>query len=53
MPFLPGYFERDANAHGWSQAQKITYISLEYLVAGMYVALIILNLRNIYAILIK
>ena len=53
MPFLPGYFEKDANENGWSQSQKITYISLEYLVASMYVALIVLNLRNVYAILIK
>ena len=53
MKFLPGHFEEFTDSTNWSQAQKITYLSLDYLLMAMYAMLILLVVRNIWAILMR
>ena len=53
MAFIPGSFSEVVSGYGWTSAQKIAYITLSYLVIVVYGFLLILLLRNIWAILLK
>ena len=50
MALLPGYFE--AYTIDWSIGEKIAYVCLDYLVIGLFIALLALNLHNIWSIVV-
>ena len=52
MAYLPG-FEENISYYNWSREQKIAYIFADYLVIALYGFLVLLALRNIWAILVK
>ena len=50
MAFLPGDFEVYTN--DWSVGQQIAYVCLDYLVIGLFMALLALCLHNIWSIVV-
>ena len=52
MAFLPG-IDAYADKHNWDRTKKISYISLDYLLIGLYAMLVLLALRNIWIIIVK
>ena len=53
MPFIPDDFDEIVSMLNWSRSQKIAYTTLWYLILAIYGSLILLALRNIWAILLK
>ena len=53
MRFFPEYFEEVADNYDWSRGKRITYIASVYLVTTLYLMLVILAVRNIWAVLIR
>ena len=53
MGFLPFELEDEAEEFGWTSAQKITYVTIDYLAIATYGFLVLLALCNIWVILIR
>ena len=53
MKYLPGNFAGFATYYNWSQGEKIAYISVSYLDIATYGFLVVLAVRNMWAILYK
>ena len=53
MGLLPFELEDEAELFGWTSAQKITYVSTDYLAIATYGFLVLLALCNIWVILIR
>ena len=53
MTFLPGRFREAMNYYDLTKTESAIYISADYLVILMYIVLVLLALRNIWAILVK
>ena len=49
MNFLPN-FEEIADIEGWSQAQRISLITLVYVDVALYLVLLVLALRNMWVV---
>ena len=52
MAFLPD-FDKTLNANNWTKTQAIVIVATNYLVIALYSFLVMLALRNIWAILVR
>ena len=53
MKYLPGYFYHYASLNNWTRGEKIAYITVTYLDIATYSFLVLLAVRNIWAILYR
>ena len=53
MAFFPGDFEGYASSVGWTRAEKIIVIVINYLIIATYGFLVLLALRNIWVIIVR
>ena len=53
MKYLPGHLDDYARYLNWTQGEKIGYMSVSYLNLATYGFLVVLAVRNMWAILYK
>ena len=51
--YLPGFNQEYVEKLGWTKAQLVTYLLLDYTVIFLYAVLLALALRNVWLILVK
>ena len=51
--YLPGFKQKYVEKLGWSRAELVSYLFLDYTVIALYALLLALAFRNVWFILVK